>query len=56
MHQMKDENDNVIIWWTNSDRLEEGKKYQMDATVKEHKMYKGIPQTVITNPRSRQEV
>jgi len=53
MHQMFDQDGNVVIWWTNSDTLDEGQTYQFDATIKEHKYYNGVPQTIITRPSKR---
>ena len=46
---MEDENDNVLKWATSSFHgMEEDGEYRVRATVKEHELYRGIKQTVVT--------
>lgn len=46
---MEDENNNILKWATSSFHcMEEGKEYCVKATVKEHGLYRGIKQTVVT--------
>lgn len=43
------ENGSELVWFTNSDHgLEAGAVVGVDATVKEHKEFRGVPQTVVT--------
>lgn len=49
LHVMHDQDGHEIIWW-GTYPLEESNTYRMRATVKEHRDYKGTPQTVITRP------
>ena len=46
----KDENGNDFSWFTTGDwsTEDEGKKFAVKGTIKEHKEYKGIKQTIIT--------
>lgn len=48
MHVMEDENGNTFIWTTASKTLEVGTTYRMKGTIKDHKEYKGVKQTVLT--------
>lgn len=48
MHIMKDENDNTFIWTTASKTLEVGKEYNMKGTIKDHREYRGIKQTILS--------
>lgn len=41
-------NGNTLVWFTDKRDFEIGNTYTMDASVKEHKEYRGIKQTVIT--------
>lgn len=47
-HIMKDAADNTLVWYASNNHLEEGEEYTLKATVKEHKEYEGIYQTVLT--------
>ena len=55
LNNMRDNQGNIIIWW-GSKELDEGATYSMTATIKEHKEYNGVPQTVISNPRKIQQI
>ena len=48
MHVMKDANENTFIWNTSTKTLEVNKTYRMKGTIKEHKEYRGVKQTVLT--------
>ena len=48
MHIMKDENDNVFVWTTSAKNLAVGETYSLKGTVKNHQMYKGTKQTILT--------
>ena len=51
MYLMKDNNENVYIWSTNSKKLELNTEYDMRGTVKSHENYRGVNQTVLTRCR-----
>jgi len=46
LHLMRDENGNQIVWWA-GDPLQEGETYTIQGKIKEHKVFNGIPQTII---------
>lgn len=48
LHNMMDEDGNVYVWFTSSRCWEEGTYHRIRGTVKEHKAYKGVNQTVLT--------
>jgi hypothetical protein len=48
MHVMKDDNDNVFVWTTSAKNLAVGETYSLKGTVKNHQMYKGTKQTILT--------
>ena len=48
MHIFSDPEENVYVWTTAAKTLEVGKTYIIRGTVKEHKMFKNIPQTILT--------
>lgn len=48
MHIMKDDRGNEFIWTTGAKTLVVGETYTMRATVKDHKIYKGVNQTILT--------
>ena len=48
MHIFSDSEENVYIWTTAAKTLEIGKTYIIRGTVKEHKMFKNVPQTILT--------
>jgi len=51
LYSFEDVSGNSIVWFTLKQNLEEGKNYNVDATVKEHKIYNGVNQTVITRAK-----
>lgn len=48
LHIMKDSNENEYVWKTSARRLEEAKTYHLRGTVKEHKSFRNVKQTVLT--------
>lgn len=48
IHNFEDCDSNVYVWITASKCLEEDSTYIVDGTIKDHKMYKNIPQTILT--------
>jgi ribosomal protein L36 len=52
LHLMKDETGNVFSWITgNKMEVDEGSNIKIDASVKEHKVYNGVKQTVLTRAK-----
>lgn len=51
LYTMEDADGNQYIWTTASKKLEEGENYFVRGTVKEHKTYKRVRQTVLTRCR-----
>jgi hypothetical protein len=48
MHVMRDYDGNCYVWTTSARSWEEGTEHSITGTVKDHKFYKGIKQTVLT--------
>ena len=48
MHIMRDYDGNCYVWTTAAKSWEEGSEHSIAGTVKDHKFYKGIKQTVLT--------
>lgn len=48
IHTFIDEKENIYIWNTASRRLNEGDNLRIRGTVKEHKNYQGVQQTIFT--------
>lgn len=48
MHIMQDEYENVYVWTTASKSWSEGSEHVIRGTVKEHKTYRNVKQTVLT--------
>ena len=48
MHIFSDPEENVYVWTTAAKTLEVGKTYVIRGTVREHKSFKNIPQTILT--------
>ena len=48
LFEMRDLNDNIYTWTTSSKKFSEGESAIIKGTVKEHKIYKNIKQTVLT--------
>lgn len=56
VHNFEDEDGNVYTWITASKNLPEGGVYWLDGTVKDHKVYKNVKQTVLTRCKVTEEV
>lgn len=48
MHIMKDADGNTFVWTTGSKNWEEGSTRIVRGTIKDHKMYKNVKQTILT--------
>lgn len=48
IHVMRDDDGNVYVWKTTSQKLGEGESFKVRGTVKAHEDYNGIPQTTLT--------
>ena len=48
MHIMHDEDDNVFIWTTASKSLDTNVEYHIRGTIKDHRTYKNVQQTILT--------
>ena len=48
MHIMEDSDGNEFIWTTASKSLEKGCTYKMKGTIKDHRIYKNVQQTILT--------
>lgn len=48
MHIMEDDCGNCFIWTTSAKKLLVDETYKMRGTIKDHKIYKGVNQTVLT--------
>ena len=48
MHIMEDAVGNTFVWTTAAKTLEVGATYRMKGTIKDHKEYKGVKQTILT--------
>lgn len=56
VHNFEDEDGNVYVWITSSKNLPEGGVYWVDGTIKDHKTYKNVKQTVLTRCKVVEEV
>lgn len=56
MHFFTDEYKNIFIWTTASKHLAVNKTYKMRGTIKDHRIYKGERQTILTRCMNIQEV
>ena len=56
IHNFEDEEGNVYVWITSSKCLDEDSVYWVDGTVKDHKLYKNTPQTILTRCKVTLEV
>ena len=56
MHIFEDEHSNVYVWTTSSRCLDENAIYWIDGTVKDHKLYKNVAQTILTRCKANLEV
>lgn len=48
MHIMHDKDENVYVWTTSAKTLTSGLTYHMRGTVKDHRQYRGVNQTILT--------
>lgn len=48
MHIFSDLEENIYVWTTAAKTLEVGKTYVIRGTVREHKTFKNVPQTILT--------
>ena len=53
MHILRDYSDNCYVWTTSARNWSEGTEHHIVGTVKEHKQYKGIKQTILTRCREK---
>ena len=56
IHTMEDADGNVFVWMTSSRAIQEGSKIRLDATVKKHEEYNGVPQTYLTRPSIKEMI
>ncbi len=56
MHIMEDEEGNIFVWTTAATALNEGTKYLVRGTVKDHSVYKGTNQTILTRCKVLKEL
>ena len=56
MHTFEDEKGNVFIWTTSVKTLQKEKVYKLRGTVKEHKIYRGVKQTILTRCTNIEEI
>ena len=54
LYIMKDEDGNIIKWFSSRSVLTEGYKYEIDARVKAHDEYNGTKGTVITRAKAQE--
>lgn len=54
-HVFEDENHNIYSWITAAKDIAEGSRVQICGTVKAHKEYRGVPQTVLTRCKIKYE-
>lgn len=54
-HMFEDEDGNVFTWNTSAKTLEVGKIYKCRATIKDHKIFRGQKQTVLTRAMQFEE-
>jgi hypothetical protein len=55
MHIMEDDAKNVFVWTTKAKNFPEGKVVTLRGTIKDHKEYKGIKQTILTRCKEIEE-
>lgn len=56
MHIMEDEDGNVFVWTTAAKDLERDVTYVLKGTIKDHKEYRGVKQTVLTRCKVMKEL
>lgn len=52
IHKFRDADGNVFTWFSSAGSLDEGKTYNITATVKGHDDYKGVLQTILTRAKA----
>lgn len=55
IHKFRDGDGNVFTWFSSSGSLDEGKTYDITATVKGHDDYKGVLQTILTRAKAESD-
>ncbi|MCK5548796.1 MAG: hypothetical protein KAI64_07255, partial [Thermoplasmata archaeon] len=55
IHAMKDDDGNVYVWKTTTQKLGEGERFNLRGTVKAHDLYNDIPQTTLTRCKAVHE-
>lgn len=55
MHIMEDADGNTFVWTTAAKTLDVGETYNLKGTIKDHKEYKGIKQTILTRCALKKE-
>lgn len=53
MHIMRDDSGNCYVWTTAAKSWAENSEHYLMGTVKDHKMYKGVKQTILTRCREK---
>lgn len=48
LYTFEDSNGNIYVWKTTSKQLESGKTFNFRGTIKEHSLYRGTKQTILT--------
>lgn len=51
MHIMEDENENIYVWTTAAKTLQEESWYHVKGSIKNHKIYRHVKQTILTRCR-----
>lgn len=55
MHIMEDADGNTFVWTTAAKTLDVGETYNLKGTIKDHKEYKGVKQTILTRCALKKE-
>ncbi len=53
MHIMEDEDGNVFVWTTQAKDWEDGSVHKVAGTIKDHRTYKNVKQTILTRCREK---
>ena len=53
MHIMEDEDGNVFVWTTQAKDWEDGSVHRVTGTIKDHRTYKNVKQTILTRCREK---
>lgn len=54
MHIMEDDSENIFVWTTTAKVLQDGCWYHVKGTIKDHKTYRHVKQTILTRCRVEQ--